>query len=77
MCKNAVKLIRIYNFFTGVTMMKKAKTVNAIIKNDKGEVCHRIKDILRMALGRNETLAQTKSYIVSNYKNYIVEFEIK
>lgn len=55
----------------------KRKTINAIIKNDKGEICHRIKDILRMALGRNETLAQTKAYIVSNYSDYNVEFEIK
>lgn len=55
----------------------KRKSVNAIIKNDKGEVCHRIKDILRMALGRNETLAQTKAYIVQDYKEYTVEFEVK
>ncbi len=54
----------------------KRKTVNAIIKNDKGEICHRIKDILRMALGRNETLAQTKSYIVANYRDYTVEFVV-
>lgn len=52
----------------------KRKTVNAIIKNDKGEVCHRIKDILRMSLGRNETLNDTKNYIVKNYKEYTVEF---
>lgn len=55
----------------------KRKTVNAIIKNDKGEVCHRIKDILRMALARNETLAQTKAYIVKDWECYNVEFEVK
>lgn len=40
------------------------KKVNAIIKNDKGQVCHRINDIIQMALGRNETLEETKHYIL-------------
>ena len=53
------------------------KKVNAIIKNERGEVCHRIKDVVQMALGRNETLADTKAYIVENYKDYKVEFEIR
>jgi hypothetical protein len=30
-----------------------------------------------MALGRNEMLTDTKKYIVENYKDYKVEFEIK
>lgn len=55
----------------------KRKKVNAIIRNDKGEVCHRIKDIIRMSLARNETIFQTKAYILENYKDYKVEFEIK
>lgn len=50
------------------------KKLNAIIKNSKGEICHRIKDILQMALRRNETLAATKKYITDNYKDYSVEF---
>jgi hypothetical protein len=53
------------------------KKVNVIIKNERGEVCHRIKDIVQMALGRNETLADTKKYIVESYKAYKVEFEVK
>lgn len=53
------------------------KKVIAIIKNDKGEVCHTIKDIVKMALGRNELLNDTKKYIIDNYKDYKVEFIIK
>ncbi|MEG1663631.1 MAG: hypothetical protein RR338_06560 [Clostridia bacterium] len=53
------------------------KKINAIIKNEQGQVCHIIKDILQMALGRNEMLAETKKYIIDNYKGYTVEFEIK
>lgn len=53
------------------------KKVNAIIKNEKGEVCHRIKDIIQMALARSEMLSDTKKYIVENYKNYKIEFEVK
>lgn len=55
----------------------KSKTVDAIICNDRGEVCHRIRDILRMSLGRNETLSDTKKYIVSNYKSYDVKFVVR
>ena len=55
----------------------KRKAINAIIKNDKGEICHRIKDILRIALARNETLAETKDYIIKDWSCYTVEFEIK
>lgn len=55
----------------------KTKKVNAIIKNEKGEVCHRIKDVLQMALGRNEMLSDTKKYIVENYSQYKVDFEVK
>lgn len=55
----------------------KAKKVNAIVKNDKGETCHTIKDILKIALGRNETLAETKKYITENYSDYVVTFEVK
>lgn len=39
----------------------KLKRINAIIKNERGQVCHRINDITQMALGRNETLAETKA----------------
>lgn len=53
---------------------KKIKRVNAIIKNDRGQVCHRINDIVQMALGRNEMLEDTKKYIIANYKDYTVEF---
>lgn len=53
------------------------KKINAIIKNDKNEVCHRINDVVKMALGRNETLAETKAYIVKNYKDYTVTFEVR
>lgn len=53
---------------------RKAKTINAIIKNDCGQVCHRINDITRMALGRNEMVSDTKKYIVEYYKDYTVEF---
>lgn len=53
------------------------KRVNAIIKNDAGQVCHRINDITQMALGRNELLAETKAYIIRNYKDYKVEFELQ
>lgn len=56
--------------------MKSFKKINAVIKNDRGEVCHTIKDIVRMALGRNETLSETKKYIVENYKLYHVDFVI-
>lgn len=55
----------------------KLKRVNAIIKNDKGQVCHRIKDIVQMSLARNEMLEDTKKYIVENYKGYKVEFEVR
>lgn len=55
----------------------KRKLVCAIIKNDKGEVVHRIKDIVQMALGRNELLKDTKQYIVDNYREYKVEFEVR
>lgn len=53
------------------------KKINAIIKNEQGQVCHTIKDIVQMALGRNEMLADTKQYIINNYKDYTVEFKIK
>lgn len=53
---------------------RKIKRVNAIIKNDRGQVCHRINDITQMALGRNEMLEDTKKYIIENYKGYTVEF---
>lgn len=52
------------------------KKVNAIIKNDKGEICHKIKDVLQMALIRNEMLPDTKKYIINNYKDYTVTFEV-
>lgn len=52
----------------------KAKRINAIIKNDRGQVCHRINDIVQMSLGRNEMLEDTKKYIIANYKDYTVEF---
>lgn len=55
----------------------RAKKVNVIIKNENGETCHIIKDILKMALGRNETLTETKKYIIENYSDYVVSFEIK
>jgi hypothetical protein len=55
----------------------KTKTINAIIKNERGEVCHRINDVVQMALGRNEHIADTKKYIIQNYKDYTVEFEVK
>lgn len=57
--------------------MNKRKYLNAIIKNDKGEVCHRIHDVVQMALGRNEMVDDTKKYIIENYKAYTVEFELK
>lgn len=57
--------------------MKKRKLVWAIIKNDAGQVCHRIKDVVQMALGRNEMLETTKQYIRENYADYTVEFELK
>lgn len=53
------------------------KTITALIKNDKDEVCHTIKDIVRMALARNEMLKDTKNYITNNYKDYKVEFVVK
>jgi hypothetical protein len=53
------------------------KKINAIIKNENNEVCHRIKDVVKMVLARNEMLADTKKYIINNYKDYKVEFEIK
>jgi len=53
------------------------KKVYAIIKNDRNEVCHTIKDIVAMALARNETLSDTKKYIINNYKDYKVEFIVK
>lgn len=52
------------------------KTINAIIKNEQGQICHRINDIVKMALGRNETLSEVKSYIIKNYIDYTVVFEI-
>lgn len=52
------------------------KKVYAIIKNDRNEVCH-IKDIVAMALARNEALSSTKKYIINNYKDYKVEFIVK
>jgi len=55
----------------------KSKKVHAIIKNEYGGVCHRIADVVQMALGRNETLADTKKYIIKNYSDYTVEFVVK
>lgn len=57
--------------------MNKIRRVNAIIKNERGQICHRINDITQMALGRNETLNKTKAYIIENYKGYKVEFKLK
>lgn len=57
--------------------MRRLKRINAIMKNDRGQVCHRINDITQMALGRNETLDESKAYIIANYKGYKVEFEVK
>lgn len=56
---------------------RKQKSITALIKNDRSEICHRIKDIVRMALGRNETINDTKRYIVDNYKEYTVEFVLE
>jgi len=53
------------------------KKVYAIIKNDRNEVCHTIKDVVAMALARNEMLSDTKKYIINNYKDYKVEFIVK
>ncbi|WP_251183046.1 hypothetical protein [Anaerocaecibacter muris] len=58
-------------------MHRKQKHITALIKNDRGEICHRIKDIVRMALGRNEMVDDTKKYIVENYKEYTVEFVLE
>ena len=58
-------------------MHRKQKSITALIKNDRSEICHRIKDIVRMALGRNETINDTKRYIVDNYKEYTVEFVLE
>ena len=57
--------------------MRRAKKLKAIIKNDKGEICHRINDVLTIALARNESLTDTKEYIIENYKDYKVEFVIR
>lgn len=57
--------------------MRRLKRVNALIKNERGQVCHRINDITQTALGRNETLDETKAYIIENYKDYKVEFVLK
>lgn len=53
------------------------KKVYAIIKNDAGKTCHRISDVVKMALGRNETLKETKNFITENYKDYNVTFIVK
>ena len=58
-------------------MHRKQKRITALIKNDCGEICHRIKDIVRMALGRNEMIGDTKKYIIQNYKEYTVEFVLE
>jgi hypothetical protein len=57
--------------------MKATKKVYAIIRNDRNEVCYTIKDVLAMALARNESLSSTKKYIINNYKDYKVEFIVK
>lgn len=58
-------------------MHRKQKRITALIKNDRGEICHRIKDIVQMALGRNEMVDDTKKYIIENYKEYTVEFVLE
>jgi len=55
----------------------KAKIIYAIIKNDKGEICHKVKDIVRVALAMNLTLKDTKIHLINYYKEYIVEFVVR
>mgnify|MGYP000858722294 CR=1 FL=1 len=63
--------------------IKKIKKMNAIIKNDVGEICyeikdiHQIEDILQIALARNEISPKIKNYIINNYKEFVMEFEIE
>lgn len=64
-------------FINKLELLKEMKKVNAIIKNEKGQICHTIKDIVKMSLARNEMLSDTKQYIINNYKDYTVKFEIK
>lgn len=58
-------------------MKRIVKKVKAIMLNDRGEVCHRLNDVVSLSLARNETLSETKEYLIKNYKDYTVQFFVQ